>query len=70
MNDECTNGIWLREDAITTSTLYNSLDWLLKHYIQMVNSGDCGFWDPEKEDVVIAARVALIMATTRDRAQP
>lgn len=36
-----------------------ALEALLKRYLSLVNSGNCGFWDPEKEDEVIQARVAL-----------
>ena len=36
-----------------------ALEALLKHYIAIADSGDCGSWDPEKEDVVIQARAAL-----------
>ena len=32
---------------------------LLTRYVDMVNSGDCGFWNPEDEDCVKAARAAL-----------
>jgi hypothetical protein len=32
---------------------------LLHNYISLVNSGDCGHWDPEKEPVVINARKAI-----------
>lgn len=35
---------------------------LLEHYVQLVNCGDCGNWNPEEEAVVIAARVALLLA--------
>ena len=30
------------------------------HYVRMINSGDCGSWDPETEDVVKLARKALL----------
>lgn len=39
--------------------LRNALDGLLERYTGLVNSGDAGFWDPENEPVVIAARKAL-----------
>jgi hypothetical protein len=32
-------------------------------YVEMVNSGDCGFWEPENEDKVKAARAAIAKAT-------
>jgi hypothetical protein len=36
-----------------------ALQALLDHYLSLVNSGDAGNWDPEAEEVVIAARAAL-----------
>ncbi len=36
-----------------------SLKKLLEMYIAMVNSGDCGNWNPEEEEEVIEARNAL-----------
>ena len=36
-----------------------ALSDLLEMYVDMVNSGDCGNWDTEKEKEVIAARKAL-----------
>lgn len=35
---------------------------LLDRYTDLVNCGDCGSWDPEKEHQVIAARAALALA--------
>lgn len=32
---------------------------LLDRYVGLVNCGDCGFWNPETEPEVIAARAAL-----------
>ena len=32
---------------------------LIERYCDLVNSGDCGFWNPEEEAPVIAARAAL-----------
>lgn len=42
--------------------LAEALDCLLTTYVEMVNSGDCGFWDAEKQPEVIAARAALAKA--------
>lgn len=39
---------------------------LLAHYLVMANSGDCGFWDPEEEPVIIKSRARL---TAWDAAQ-
>jgi hypothetical protein len=36
-----------------------ALDGLLERYTGLVNSGDAGFWDPEGEPEVVAAREAL-----------
>lgn len=44
------------------SELHEALSALLKHYVTLIQSGDCGFWDPEKEDQVRAARAALAKA--------
>lgn len=35
---------------------------LLERYVGLINSGDAGFWDPEGEPEVIAARAALAKA--------
>ena len=43
----------------TNAELVKALDDLLDRYSGLVNCGDCGHWDPEKEDDVIAARKAL-----------
>ena len=37
----------------------SALTDLLDHYTGTINSGDCGNWDPEEEEVVIKARKAL-----------
>ena len=39
------------------------LQALLKRYVELVNSGDAGNWDPEAELEVIAARQALALPT-------
>lgn len=39
--------------------LRSALQGLLDRYLTMVNSGDCGNWEPEDEAEVIAARKAL-----------
>jgi hypothetical protein len=39
--------------------LYEALKALLDHYTLMVESGDAGNWDAEREPQVIAARAAL-----------
>lgn len=39
--------------------LEKALRGLLDRYTGLVNCGDCGFWNPENEPEVIAARAAL-----------
>ncbi len=39
--------------------LRKSLQNLLNVYIELVKSGDAGWWDPEKDQVVVGAREAL-----------
>lgn len=41
---------------------YEALRDLLRHYVELVNSGDLGNWDPETEIVVKDARIALAKA--------
>lgn len=38
-----------------------ALERAVKRYVDMANSGDCGNWDPEEEEFVIAARAALAL---------
>lgn len=42
--------------------LLAALETLTKRYVGLASSGDCGFWNPEEEDEVIAARAALSRA--------
>lgn len=42
--------------------LYEALKGLLDHYAMLVESGDAGNWDAEREPQVIAARTALAKA--------
>ena len=39
--------------------MQEALEKLLKCYLGLANSGDCGFWDPEEEEEVIQAKQAL-----------
>jgi len=43
--------------------LREALERLLDRYTGLINSGDAGFWNPETEAEVIAARAALARAT-------
>jgi len=42
--------------------LEQALAAITAHYVSLANSGDAGFWDPEKEEEVIAARHALALS--------
>jgi hypothetical protein len=52
-------------DRQRRAALYNAdvlalaLRDLLKHYVELVESGDCGSWNPEGVSQVIQARAAL-----------
>ena len=48
-----------KEEREIREQLIKSLKEVTEHYIALVNSGDCGFWNPEKEDEIIQARQAL-----------
>lgn len=39
--------------------LFLALRATLERYVALAESGDCGFWDPEKEPHVIASRAVL-----------
>lgn len=42
--------------------MYEALAKMTALYVQLAGSGDCGFWNPEEEPGVIAARAALRLA--------
>jgi hypothetical protein len=42
--------------------LGEALAAITEHYVDLVNSGDAGNWDPEEEEPVIRARTALAKA--------
>lgn len=46
--------------------LRTALTGLLDRYCDLVNSGDCGFWNPEDEKSVKAARRALAIEQAKD----
>lgn len=50
---------------VAAPDLFEALDDLLDHYTLMVQCGDCGTWDAEREPQVIAARAALAKAEGR-----
>jgi hypothetical protein len=44
-------------------SLISALHEILNHYTALINSGDAGNWEPEREPQVIAARAAIQLAT-------
>lgn len=42
--------------------ILTALRAMTQRYVDLANSGDAGFWDPEEEDEVIAARAAIAKA--------
>jgi hypothetical protein len=50
------------DQAALIAQLVKASDDLLKKYTDLASSGDAGFWDPEEEAEVIAARTALAAA--------
>lgn len=46
----------------TAPELLEALKGLLEHYVSLVESGDAGFWNPEKEAEVKASRSAIAKA--------
>lgn len=42
--------------------ILEALQGMVKKYTELVESGDAGFWDAEKEPEVIAARAAIAKA--------
>lgn len=66
-------GPWRSDDEATANAhvisavpdMYEALRGLLDRYVGLVNSGDAGFWDPEKERPVSMARAALAKAEGR-----
>ena len=58
------NGGCARDQTTTQycAALAAALQALLSRYVELVNCGDCGFWNPEEEPEVIAARRQLAEA--------
>ena len=42
--------------------LYEALNELTDRYVNMVDSGYCGYWDPRKDEEIINARATLSKA--------
>jgi uncharacterized SAM-dependent methyltransferase len=53
----------LAEAKKRIEALEAGLRTMVGHYVELAGSGDCGFWDPEKEPEVIAARALLSPAS-------
>jgi len=45
--------------------IIEALRAMTQRYVDLVNSGDAGFWDPEEDAEVIAARAAIAKAQGR-----
>lgn len=60
--DECEANAHLFAAA---PALLEACEGLLKRYVGLVESGDCGCWSAEKEAEVIAARTAIAQAIGR-----
>ena len=41
------------------AALYLALNNFVEFYVDFINSGDCGKWEPEDDKIVIEARKAL-----------
>ena len=52
----------LQEKIEVTNELYEALEDFIEMYVRMINSGDCGNWNPEEDTEVITARAALAKA--------
>lgn len=50
---------WVLCRAPAFDDLLEALKAMLARYVSLAGSGDCGFWDPETENEVIAARSAI-----------
>ena len=44
---------------VVNAKLLAALEGMLKTHCELVNSGDCGFWEVEEEEEVIQAREAI-----------
>ena len=49
----------IRDQAEEVNRLREALEKMVAHYCELANSGDCGWWNPEDEDVIKVARAAL-----------
>ena len=58
----------LAAKAETQRDLVDCLSDMTEHYVQLAGCGDCGFWDPEQESEVIAARKMIAAYRKRGEA--
>ena len=61
---------WCEHGLIGAECELCVLKRLLNRYTSLVNCGDCGSWDPETEDEVIAARAILENSPKEDHEVP
>ena len=54
-----------KEAAEERAALLAALEEQVERWCQMANSGDAGFWDPEKEPEIIEARALIAKARGR-----
>lgn len=58
------NAYYIALSANSLPELVEALENMTERYVGLINSGDAGNWNPEKELEVIAARKALAKART------
>ena len=56
------NAAFIVKSVNNHEKLLDALMGLTEMYVEMVDSGDCGNWDPETDNEVIAAREAIKQA--------
>lgn len=56
-------GLTPQQLADQRAELLEALRQIVTRYVELVNSGDCGSWNPEKELEVVDARAAIARAT-------
>lgn len=62
LDEASANAAFIVKACNSHDALVKALNGMVEMYADMVNSGDCGFWDPEKVKEVIAARAALSLS--------
>jgi len=61
-NSHCVPADFARDQERTIAELVEALSGVVDRYTALVNCGDCGNWDPEREDVIVHARAAIARA--------